>query len=307
MRARAAVLEAGRIAMRLFRQPHESWEKGPGQIVTEADIAVDRFLHAALCGGAATAWLSEETEDDRSRLDGRGVWVVDPIDGTRSFADGVAEFTICVALLARTAGAGLRLQSGDRRDCSRRYWAGRHLNGAPMRASEIASLDDARIVASRFESRRRDFAALVPTAALSSLGSLAYKLALVAAGRYDGYLSWRRTNDWDIAAAVLLLEEAGAGSPMRPAAPIRLNRPRAGPSGAARGRRPLFRRCSPRPPRQCSLSRRSSRPRPAGLRPRPFSPPPPLVAAEPAPRTAPQRAETPCRTFHPRACSTSSS
>ena len=64
-------------------------------------------------------------------------------------------------------------------------------------------------MASRFESRRRSFAALIPTAALSSLGSLAYKLALVAAGRYDGYLSWRRTHDWDIAAAVLLLDEAG--------------------------------------------------------------------------------------------------
>ena len=50
----------------------------------------------------------------------------------------------------------------------------------------------------------------MPTAVLSSLGSLAYKLALVAAGRFDGYLSWRRTNDWDIAAAVLLLTEAGA-------------------------------------------------------------------------------------------------
>ena len=86
--------------MRHFRQPHESWEKGPGQIVTEADLAVDQFLLQARCRPALLmAWLSEETEDDRCRLTAREVWVVDPIDGTRSFADGVAEFTISVALL----------------------------------------------------------------------------------------------------------------------------------------------------------------------------------------------------------------
>ena len=94
-----------------------------------------------------------------------------------------------------------------------------------MRASSVTELDDAHIVASRFESRRRNFASLVPTAALSSLGSLAYKLALVAAGRYDGYLSWRRTNDWDIAAAVLLVEEAGGRITDAGGGPLALNRP----------------------------------------------------------------------------------
>ena len=98
-------------------------------------------------------------------------------------------------------------------------------NGAPMRASGVASLADAHIVASRFESRRRNFASLMPTAALSSLGSLAYKLALVAGGRYDGYLSWRRTHDWDIAAAMLLLEEAGGRIADAAEAAIRLNLP----------------------------------------------------------------------------------
>ena len=94
-----------------------------------------------------------------------------------------------------------------------------------MRTSAVAKLDDAHIVASRFESRRRNFASLVPTAALSSLGSLAYKLALVAAGRFDGYLSWRLTHDWDIAAAVLILREAGAIITDAAGGPIRLNRP----------------------------------------------------------------------------------
>jgi myo-inositol-1(or 4)-monophosphatase len=207
---RAAVVEAGRIAMRWFRQPHESWEKGPGQLVTEADLAVDHFLKDALCGGGRDGWLSEETTDDRSRLTSHRVWVVDPIDGTRSFADGVAEFTVCVALVAADRpllGFVHNPATGEMFEAV----AGRGAfhDKEPMRVSPVARLADAHIVASRFESRRRDFAALMPTAALSSLGSLAYKLALVAAGRYDGYLSWRRTHDWDIAAAALLIEEAG--------------------------------------------------------------------------------------------------
>ena len=223
--ARAAVLEAGRIAMRHFRRPHASWEKGPGQLVTEADLAVDRFLKGALCVGG-DGWLSEETEDDRARLTSRRVWVVDPIDGTRSFADGVAEFTVCVALLQSNRPLlGFVYNPATEELFEAVQGRGANRNGEPMRASAVASLADAHIVASRFESRRRNFAALVPTAALSSLGSLAYKLALVAAGRYDGYLSWRRTHDWDIAAAVLLLEESGARIADASGDPIHLNQP----------------------------------------------------------------------------------
>lgn len=240
-RARAAVIEAGRIAMRWFRQPHEKWEKGPGQLVTEADLAVDRFLRGALAGDGAAAWLSEESEDDRRRLGAAEVWVVDPIDGTRSFADGVAEFTISVALLRDGRPVlGFVYNPATEELFEAAHGKGAARNGEPMRATRIASLDDAHIVASRFESRRRNFAALVPTAALSSLGSLAYKLALVAAGRYDGYLSWRRTNDWDIAAAVLLVEEAGGRIADAGGKPLTLNGPEPVHSGILAAGTALF-------------------------------------------------------------------
>lgn len=238
---RAAVVEAGRIAMRWFRQPHESWEKGPGQLVTEADLAVDRFLRQALCGGGDDGWLSEETEDDRARLSSRRVWVVDPIDGTRSFADGVAEFTVCVALVTGDRPVlGFVYNPATEEMFEAVAGHGATRNGEPMRASAVARLDEAHIVASRFESRRRDFAALMPTAALSSLGSLAYKLALVATGRYDGYLSWRRTHDWDIAAAVLLLEEAGGRIADAAGGAIRLNQPEPVHSGILASSTALF-------------------------------------------------------------------
>jgi myo-inositol-1(or 4)-monophosphatase len=226
-RARDAVVEAGRIAMRFFRRKHERWEKGPGQVVTEADIAVDRFLHAELRREHATdGWLSEETEDDRLRLERRRVWIVDPIDGTRSFAEGTPEFTVSVALMvdgAPVLGFVHNPATGEMFEA--RHGGGAWLNGARLRASPAEGLRGAVIVASRFESRRRDFAKLFPTAQLTSIGSLAYKLALVAAGRFDGYISWRRTHDWDIAAAVLLLAEAGAVVTDARGAPICLNQP----------------------------------------------------------------------------------
>ena len=224
---RSAVVEAGRIAMRYFRQKHARWEKSPGQIVTEADLAVARYLHAALRRDHATdGWLSEETEDDRLRLQRRRVWVVDPIDGTRSFAEGVAEFTISVALLVDDLPVlGFVLNPATDELFEARLGEGAYLNGTRLQATEVASLLEAHIVASKFETRRRGFAALLPTARMSSLGSLAYKLALVAAGRFDGYLSWRRTHDWDIAAAVLLLAEAGGVLTDASGGPIRLNQP----------------------------------------------------------------------------------
>ena len=230
-RARAAVQEAGRIAMRHFRRPHESWEKGPGQLVTEADLAVDHFLRQALCQGEV-AWLSEESEDDPARLSSRRVWVVDPIDGTQSFASGVAEFAVSVALV-EDGQPLLGLIHNPATDELFEAVRGRGAthNGALMRATGTTSLAEAHIVAGRFESRRRDFKALIPTAVLSSLGSLAYKLALVAAGRYDGYFSWRRTNDWDIAAATLLLAESGAVITDAGGGAIRLNQPQPVHSG----------------------------------------------------------------------------
>jgi len=226
-RVRDAVLEAGRIALRFFGKAHERWEKGPGQIVTEADLAIDRYLHATLRRTRAEdGWLSEETVDDRHRLERRRVWVVDPIDGTRSFAEGVPEFAISVALLVECRPVLGFVYNPAREELFEAVLGrGARLAGRPLRASAATELEGARICASRFESRRRNFQALLPQVELVTLGSLAYKLALVAAGRFDAYLTWRRTNDWDIAAALLLLEEAGATLSDASGAPIALNRP----------------------------------------------------------------------------------
>lgn len=223
--ALAATQEAGRLAMSFFRTAHERWEKGPGQIVTEADLAIDRLLKERLLGARPDyGWLSEETEDDRLRLERRRVWVVDPIDGTRSFAEGTPEFTISVALVEDGAAViGIVLNPATD-ELFVAAGEGASLNGRPITATPRGTLEGARIVASRFESRRRRFADILPTVELTGIGSLAYKLALVAAGRFDGYLSWRRTHDWDIAGAAALLAQAGARLTDADGCPIVLNR-----------------------------------------------------------------------------------
>ena len=98
--ARAAAVAAGDLALSHFGTGRKSWYKGPGQVVTEADLAVDALLHNMLRGARPDhGWLSEERVDDRSRMRCRRVWMVDPIDGTRAFAEGVPQFAISIALV----------------------------------------------------------------------------------------------------------------------------------------------------------------------------------------------------------------
>ncbi|MGH6918416.1 MAG: inositol monophosphatase family protein, partial [Geminicoccaceae bacterium] len=99
---REAAVAAGELALSHFGAGRRSWYKGPGQVVTEADLAVDALLHDVLRDARpAYGWLSEERVDDRSRTRCARAWVVDPIDGTRAFADGVPQFAISVALVER--------------------------------------------------------------------------------------------------------------------------------------------------------------------------------------------------------------
>ncbi len=223
---RTAVIAAGRLAIEHFRARRGHWYKGPGQVVTETDFAVDRLLHERLCGARPDyGWLSEERPDDGSRLRRRRVWMVDPIDGTRAFAEGVPEFAISVALIEDgepQIGVVFNPATGEYFEAMR--GAGASVDGAPMRASDRTELAGARLLSSRTEIRRRNWRALFPEAEITTMGSLAYKLAVLAAGRSDGLVSLRRSHDWDLAAAVLLLTEAGGYITDAKAKPLALNR-----------------------------------------------------------------------------------
>jgi myo-inositol-1(or 4)-monophosphatase len=208
---RAAVAAAGDLALRHFRAGGERWFKGPGQVVTAADVEVDRLLHERLTGAFPhDAWLSEERADDRARLQRRRVWVVDPIDGTRAFASGLPEFAISVALLVDdVAVLGVVANPASREWFEAERGCGAWQGEVRLSASTHDTLEGARLLSSRTEMRKRNWPALLPEAHFTDLSSLAYKLALVAAGRFDGLISRRASHDWDLAAAQLLIAEAG--------------------------------------------------------------------------------------------------
>jgi myo-inositol-1(or 4)-monophosphatase len=209
--ARAATIAAGELALSHFGGGRRSWYKGPGQVVTDADLAVDALLHDRLRDARpAYGWLSEERVDDQSRTRCERVWVVDPIDGTRAFADGVPQFAISVALVERGVpllGVVLNPATGERFEAGRDR--GASLNRQPLRVSGRIELAGAALLSSRTEMKRRHWPSMIPEASFTTIGSLAYKLALIAAGRFDGLVSLRASHDWDIAAAQLLVSEAG--------------------------------------------------------------------------------------------------
>jgi myo-inositol-1(or 4)-monophosphatase len=224
---RDAVAAAGALALEHFRARGRHWYKGQGQVVTEADLAVDRLLHRHLIGARPDdGWLSEESADDCSRFSRARVWVVDPVDGTRAFADGVPEFSISVALVVHgepMLGSVLNPATGE---CFEAWRGGAaRLNGQQLQASGHRTLAGARLLSARTEMRKRNWHELLPEAELTTVGSLAYKLALVAAGRFDGLVSLRGSHDWDLAAAWLLIDEAGARLTDADGAPLVFNQP----------------------------------------------------------------------------------
>jgi myo-inositol-1(or 4)-monophosphatase len=207
----AAVREAGALAHSLFGTPLKTWTKGPtASPVSEADIAVDKLLHQRLTGTAdGFAWLSEESADDPKRLAARHVWIVDPIDGTRAYIAGLPDWAVSAALIEDGRPVAACLYAPVTEDFfMARAAAGATRNGAPIAATKGADLKDARIAGPRNLLER--LAAVVPPfTTMPRVRSLALRLAGVAQGTCDVAFAGGNSHDWDLAAADLLVHEAG--------------------------------------------------------------------------------------------------
>ena len=208
-RLASAVREAGALALQTFRGRPVSWTKGASSPVSEADIAVDRLLRERLLSIRDAGWLSEETEDDPARLRRDEVWVVDPIDGTRAYLAGSPEWVIAAALVCagRPVVAALYAPVSEELFLSV-AGSGATVNGAPIAASSGDQLAGATFSGAK---RRLDsLAALEPRiATVPRIPSLALRLARVATGAIDGTFTAPNSRDWDLAAADLLVHEAG--------------------------------------------------------------------------------------------------
>jgi myo-inositol-1(or 4)-monophosphatase len=207
----AAVREAGNLALSMFGKPIKQWTKGPSSSpVCEADIAVDALLRERLTGsGKDFAWLSEETTDDAARLTARYVWVVDPIDGTRAYIAGQPDWAISAALVenGRPIVACLYAPALDEFFAAR-AGAGSTLNDGTIAATAGADLHGLRVAGpQKFLERLSSI--MPPFTKLPRGHSLALRLVRVAQGVCDAAFAGGNSHDWDLAAADLLVHEAG--------------------------------------------------------------------------------------------------
>ena len=221
---------AGEIARKFWNQSPEIWDKADGAgPVTEADLAIDRMLHAELRAARPDyGWLSEETEDDKHRLNAEQVFIIDPIDGTRAFTEGARTFahSLAVAEQGRIVAAVVYLPMLDRLFAAS-AGQGATLNGDTIRASGRGELSGAQVLSARPVMQKQFWkGGKVPDFERVYRPSLAYRLALVAQGRYDAMLTLRDSWEWDIAAGALLLEESGARISDRHGAPLVFNNAR---------------------------------------------------------------------------------
>jgi len=179
--------------------------------VTNADLAADTLLKETLRRARPSyGWLSEETVDDPVRMSARRLFVVDPIDGTRSFAAGRPWWTVCVAVVEDgrpIAGVVFAPQLGE--TYAARAGAGATLNGLPIRASATAAVEGCGIIGDPRMFRHPSWPTPWPEMQVKQRNSTAYRMCLVAAGEADAALALTAKHDWDLAAADLIAREAG--------------------------------------------------------------------------------------------------
>jgi myo-inositol-1(or 4)-monophosphatase len=221
------VREAGALALSMFQTPLKNWTKGASASpVCEADIAVDGLLRTRLIeDGSEFGWLSEESADDPARLAARYVWIVDPIDGTRAYIAGLPDWAVSAALVEAGRPVAACLFAPVLGECFAAVaGGGATCNGVAIAASSGATLDDARIAGPKLFLER--LAAVAPPfTVMPRIRSLALRLARVAQGTLDAAIAGGNSHDWDLAAADLLVHEAGGALTPFGGGPLTYNRP----------------------------------------------------------------------------------
>lgn len=207
---RSTAVTAGIIAAGYFRRDVKNWTKEFGSPVSEADIVLDKFLHSALTTARPDyGWLSEESADNSERLDRRRVFIVDPIDGTRGFIRGENSWSVSLAVVEdgiAIAGVVYAPARDEMYEAAR--GSGALLNGKPLVRERVPGRTAPLIPAPGAVHQELQAAGLHYSRG-PAYPSLAYRLVQVATGKLDAAVARRGAQDWDIAAAAVILEEAG--------------------------------------------------------------------------------------------------
>lgn len=225
----AAAREAGQLAMSFRESGAKSWDKTPGHPVTEADVAVNALLNERLRGGRPDyGWLSEETADVAGERSQSRIWVVDPIDGTRAYMrENDPNWCIAIALVEAGEAIASVIFAPMHDELYEAYrGGGARMNGEALSVSAAAEEAGARIIIDEAVVKHPAWPEPWPELVLPKPkpNATLYRMALVAAGRWDATFALTRKFDWDLAAGTVLVAEAGGVTSTHIGEPLSFNR-----------------------------------------------------------------------------------
>jgi len=210
------VRKAGEKILEIYQKVSKAYEKQDKSPVTEADLASEKIILLGL-KKYGYGVLSEEREDDFSRLKKEKIWIIDPLDGTQDFLQKTDEFSIMVGLTRKGQPIlGVVYKPVDDKIYFAEKGKGAYLKeaGRPLKkltVSNTSYLADAHFVFSRFHlsNLEKEFVKTNKIKQFSYVGSIGVKLGLIAEGKADGYISIsNKTCQWDICAPEIILKEA---------------------------------------------------------------------------------------------------
>lgn len=207
-----AAKEAGELALSAREGGLKIWSKEGGSPVTDADLAVDTLLKTEL--GAERpdyGWLSEETADDPARLTTQRQFVVDPIDGTVAFMKGKPWFAVSIAVVENGQPiAGVVHAPALNETYAATVDGPATLNGVIIAPSATDRLDGSAMLGDPKMFAHPAWREPWPEMRIESRNSIAYRMCLVAAGAFDAAIALSPKSEWDVAAADLICQRAGA-------------------------------------------------------------------------------------------------
>jgi myo-inositol-1(or 4)-monophosphatase len=209
----SAAHASGDIARKFWQKSPETWDKGADAgPVTQADLEIDKMLHAELISARPDyGWLSEETEDNQARLSHDHIFIIDPIDGTRAFIKGSKNFShsLAIAHKGKITTAVVFLPLLDKLYVATSTMAA-SLNGRPIGPSNPKPDQIPTLLASKCDFKAENWHNQNPPFERQHRTSIAYRMCLVAEGRFDAMLTLRPTWEWDVAAGTLIAQRAKA-------------------------------------------------------------------------------------------------